>query len=292
MTKIAIGTVQFGLNYGIANNYGQVSFLEAKKIIQLAKSEGIKLLDTAISYGKSEEVLGKIGVSNFHIVTKLPALPINSNNIENWALDQVFGSLKRLKVKKIDSFLFHKPSDLLDPYGVKVLNILSQLKKEGVIDKIGLSIYNPSDLENNQKNLNKIDVVQAPISIIDRRLEKSGWLLRLKEMEIEVHARSIFLQGLLLLPRNKIPSKFDVWSTIWDNWHSELLKYHKSASKICLDYSLQLKNIDKVVVGVDSLPQLKELIKLSKDDKNKLSNFNFMGSEDLRLINPSNWNKL
>ena len=133
--------------------------------------------------------------------------------------------------------------------------------------------------------------MQAPLNLIDRRLETSGWLSKLHSEEIEIHTRSVFLQGLLLMPRNKIPKKFNKWSKYWDRWFLELKKNRLSAAEACLLYPLSLPEIDRVIVGVDNVSQLNEVITNSKSQKSKID-WSFMISNDQNLINPSNWNLL
>ena len=137
----------------------------------------------------------------------------------------------------------------------------------------------------------KFDIVQSPLNIIDRRLEKSGWLSKLYEEEVEVHTRSSFLQGLLLMPRKKIPIKFNKWSSIWDRWFSELSKNNLNAAEVCLSYPLLLPEVSYVIIGVDSYDQFKSLIKISNNNLQQ-RDWEFMVSNDQMLINPNNWKKL
>ena len=134
----------------------------------------------------------------------------------------------------------------------------------------------------------KIDIVQAPLNIVDRRLETSGWLSELHRNNIEIHSRSTFLQGLLLMPRAKIPAKFNKWSKIWDRWEYELANNNLDAKTVCLSYPLSLKEVDKIIIGVDNIEQLNEIVLASKK-KIKNVNWSFMTSNDQMLLNPSNW---
>lgn len=290
MSKLALGTVQFGLTYGIANKSGQVSFLEAKRILDQTNKAKIDLLDTAIAYGESEEILGKIGVAEFNVVSKLPGHPESSAEIGSWVEEQVEGSLKRLGVSSLYGLLLHRSENLLGNSGKKLIAALNRVKSNGSVKKVGLSIYDPTELDYVMR-LSRIDLIQAPLNVIDRRLETSGWLSRLHCDGVEVHTRSAFLQGLLLMRRNQIPSKFEAWATLWDSWALELEENNLSAAAACLSYPRSLPEVDRVVVGVDSVEQLKTLIAASQI-KLPLHNFSFMTSEDQMLINPSNWNTL
>lgn len=290
INKLALGTVQFGLNYGVANRSGQVSLSDSRKIIELAGLEKINFLDTAISYGDSEAVLGKIGVSEFNIVSKLPDLPESCADIGLWVEEQVQSSLMRLGVSSLYGLLLHRSENLLGHFGKELIDALNRTKSSGLVNKIGVSIYDPSIL-GQLMHLMHIDLVQAPLNVIDRRLESSGWLTRLHQDGVEVHTRSAFLQGLLLMPRNKIPAKFESWDRIWDKWSSKLEESNLSATAACLSYPLSLTEVDRVVVGVDSVDQIKELIAASRMQFPQ-HDFSFMNSEDQVLINPSSWDAL
>ena len=290
INKLALGTAQFGMSYGLANQSGQMSFSEAKKILQQAGKARVDLLDTAIVYGGSEEVLGKIGVAEFKVVSKLPDLPESCGDIDSWVQEQIGGSLQRLGVPSLYGLLLHRSENLLGNSGKKLIDALNRVKSNGLVNKIGVSIYAPSELDDIM-HLMRIDLVQAPLNVTDRRLQTSGWLSRLHQERVEVHTRSAFLQGLLLMPHNKIPQKFVAWATLWDRWASELEENNLSAIEACLSYPLSLPEIDRVVVGFDSVAQLKAVIAASQIQPQQ-HDFSFMISEDQMLINPSNWRAL
>lgn len=144
-------------------------------------------------------------------------------------------------------------------------------------------------MEINYKNL---DLIQAPLNLMDRRLKSSGWLAKLHQAGIEIHVRSVFLQGFLLLKQNQLPLKFKKWQKNWDKWHSELKKKKMSAISACLSYPLSLPEVDKVIVGVNSFSQLKEILNISKKLSTNSDDWSFMISNDQMLINPTNWKKL
>ena len=186
--KLALGTVQFGLSYGVSNNSGQTQFEEAMRIINLARSSGVSLLDTAVAYGDSEARLGQIGVDSFKVVTKLPSLPENCSEVKKWAEEQVEASLQRLRLKRIHGLLLHDPAQLLSANGHQLFAVLSGLKQRGLVEKIGISIYSPSELDAILP-LYPVDLVQAPFNPIDRRMIESGWMKKLYADEIEIHVR-------------------------------------------------------------------------------------------------------
>ena len=290
MTKLALGTVQFGLPYGIANQGGQVSRAEARKILALARESGIDTLDTAIAYGDSEACLGDIGTQGFRLITKLPALPDPTIDIGVWVDEQLKASLSRLKVNTLYGLLLHRSEQLTGDGGQAMVKALARLKAEGRVEKIGVSIYAPQELDAVTKAC-AIDLVQTPLNLIDRRLVTSGWLQRLHDQGIEVHARSAFLQGLLLMPRAAIPAPFERWAHLWDTWHEYLAYNHISAIEACLRYPLSLPQIDRVVVGVDSPAQLRELIAVAQSPTSSHAGPAF-DCEDENLLNPAQWSKL
>lgn len=287
MSKLGLGTAQFGLNYGIANQFGKIKFSTAKEIIYLAREKKINLIDTAISYGESEDVIGKIGISNFNVISKLPPPPKNCNNLKDWIEKEFRLCLKRLKVKSLYGLLVHQTESFIGEKGKILIDTLNNLKSRNLVKKLGISIYDVNELEDVFKTM-KIDIVQAPLNIVDRRLETSGWLSELHRKNIEIHTRSTFLQGLLLMPRTKIPAKFNKWLKIWDRWEYELANNNLDAKTVCLSYPLSLREVDKIIIGVDNIEQLNEIVLASKK-KIKNVNWSFMISYDQMLINPSNW---
>jgi aryl-alcohol dehydrogenase-like predicted oxidoreductase len=290
VSKLALGTVQFGLAYGVANKVGQVSREEVNQILQLASSVGIDTLDTAIAYGQSEQVLGELGVSGFKVVTKLPGVPAGALNLEDWVEDQLFASRQRMGLSSIYAVLLHRSEDLLGENGSRLAEALEHLKCRGVVEKIGVSIYDPRELDLANRVMT-IDLVQAPLNLLDRRLEISGWLRRLHDQGVEVHTRSTFLQGLLLLPRSEIPDQFERWSSLWDTWHSTLSDLNTTATAVCLSYPLSLPEVDRVVVGVDTVGHLQELIDSSLANLPK-QDWAFLSVLDEDLINPVRWKHL
>lgn len=289
MNRLALGTAQFGQDYGIANSTGQTSRSEVKKILELARLKGINTLDTAIAYGESESVLGQIGVQDFNIISKLPELPIVCRDVENWMESQLNESLKRLRLNSIDGFLLHRPLQLLVPGNENFWATLLQFKTQGLVKKIGYSIYGPHELEQLWPHC-KPDMIQVPYNIFDWRMETSGWFKRLKDEDIEIHARSVFLQGLLLLNKYNRPQHFDKWSDHWHLWDRWLKENKLTPLQAALAFPFVNNNVNKVIVGVDHCVQLKEILEgvdtSVKDFPEELS------ITDEQLINPSNWNHL
>lgn len=293
--KLALGSAQFGIPYGITNHKGQVKQHEVNDIVRLARSRGVRTIDTAISYGSSEACLGISGANDFQIVTKLPALPDSCEDVEFWVRQHVNATLMRLKQSSLYGLLLHRPHQLSEPNGHKLARALVQVKEDGLVDKVGISIYSPEDIENALGAI-KLDLVQTPFNIVDRRILETGWLDRLYKEGVEIHARSTFLQGLLLLNKKSIPRKFHRWNDLWNKWHASLETLRISPVELCLAFSLLTPQISKVIVGVDTADQLLNLINVEDRIEYLGSLLNGRWPDlycgDLELINPSNWNSL
>ena len=286
--RLALGTAQFGFSYGVANQFGQVSRDEASAIIDCAKVAGLDSLDTAIVYGESEQRLGEIGVGEWQVISKLPAMPDGHIDVAAWVQKLVLESLARLRVPKLHGLLLHRPQQLLDLKGEVLYKALIDLKDQGKVDKIGISIYGPDELDVLLPNFH-FDLVQAPFNIIDRRLATSGWLKRLHQSGIEVHTRSAFLQGLLLMEHASRPKSFSRWQFLWDQWRDWLVEQSMTPVQACLGFVMLQPEISRVVVGVDSLKQLRDI--LASVETPRVMPPVTLESEDINLINPSCWEK-
>jgi len=284
--KLAIGTAQLGSAYGVANTSGILPEKEMKKIFDRATLEGIDTIDTARSYGESEIILGNSCVDNFKVITKLPPVPDNCLNIEKWVDNFIERSLMSLKLKKIYGILLHNPNQLLSESGKVLFRALESYKKNGVISKIGISIYSPSQLDLILPKFS-IDIVQAPFNIVDRRILNSGWLEKLSKKNIETHIRSVFLQGLLLMQYEKIPNQFSNWNRVWLKWKNWLLDNEISPVHACISFVDSFQEVDKIIVGFDSFAHFEQIIVASK--KLPINNIINIELEDELLINPSNW---
>ncbi len=281
MSRIAIGTVQFGLEYGISNS-GKVSFEEVKKILNLAKKNSIDTIDTASGYGNSEKVLGSAGVHDFKIITK--TIPLHSG-VDN-VLRSFHQSLEDLNVDSVYGLLVHQIDDVKDKRFEVLLKELEKLKQNRLVSKIGFSTYTPSQVDFLLENYD-FDLIQVPFNILDTRLLDGGQLQSLKNKKIEIHARSIFLQGLLLISREKRSQFFSKWSDLFEKWDSWLKRNDISGLEAALGFALSENLVDKIVIGVDSNDQLTEVISASE-----ICTLDFpqnLSTTDERLLNPSLW---
>tara|TARA_B100000609_G_scaffold185578_1_gene169650 strand:+ start:3331 stop:4197 length:867 start_codon:yes stop_codon:yes gene_type:complete len=280
--KLGIGTAQFGQRYGISNKFGKVSQSEAENILYLAKLNSIDIIDTAISYN-SESCLGNIGVKEYKVVTKLPPVPNDIKNICEWIDVQIKSSLKRLRVNSVYGLLLHNSEDYKNS---ELREKFKSLKADKIIHKIGVSIYSPNEL-NNLPCENEIDIVQAPINLVDQRLVDSGWLKKLNSYGVEVHARSVFMQGLLLMPKKLIPQSFMAWSSLWNKWHDWLNRENITAIEACLHYVFSLPYVNRVIIGFEAANQLKQIVESLKSSLN--ISYLDISNIDENLVNPSIW---
>ena len=289
--KLALGTANFGLIYGINNTHGHLTEGNAHEILQFALSSGITTVDTAQGYGNSEEVIGNFRSSSLEIVTKLGQIPAGVKHVPKYIQDQMNDSLRRLNKTQIHGLLLHSPDQLNGPMGSQIINTLSFLKTSGQVQKVGISIYSTETL-NNIWNLFLPDIVQAPFNIFDQRLLHSGWVAKLLSQNVKIHLRSTFLQGLLSKPMNTLPTKFSKWRQIFIEFEEWQKRTGMSRTELALKFSLQQPWANKVIVGVDSPRQLSNLIKVSDSNMPDLPTSLANGIDDDLLINPTNWDDL
>ena len=290
--RLALGTVQFGLPYGVANTKGQVSYDQAEAMLGSMRTVGIDTIDTAIAYGDAEKVMGHIGISGFRLVSKVPALREPALAVDDWVVAQVEASLERLRVPRLGGLMLHSPNDLLGPYGSDLARGLRRARDAGLAERIGLSVYSPEQLATLVDRL-PLEIIQIPLNIFDRRFVETGWLDRLVAGSVEVHARSVFLQGLLLMPSDRVPSKFAPFRSFIDGWHSWLASdaaAGRSNVEACLAHVASYAGISRLVVGADSLAQLQDIINATSSAPMRAPES--LSSPATPLINPAQWNTL
>lgn len=288
MNKIALGTAQFGQVYGVANSGRLLDQAQVHAILDRAIGSQIDFLDTAVAYGNSEQILGLIGVERFQVISKLPPIPeIGVEDVPAWVDDQVTGSLQRLGLDCLYGLLLHRPAQLLSPIGAELYRVLQKQVVLGRVRNVGVSIYDPSELDVLIPRFS-INIVQAPLNILDGRLNRSGWIDRLQESGIALHVRSAFLQGLLLMPAGQRPQYFDRWSPLWGKWSSWLKDHELTPLQACLRYVLHAPGIERVVLGVDSEAQLSEILAVASEGPVP-DGYQALQAHDPKLLNPSLW---
>ncbi len=284
--RLALGTAQFGLDYGISNIRGKLSPDAAREILATAAASGCDTLDTAIAYGESEARLGTLGVQGWRIVSKLPRYPQGTTDLQRWAREQVQGSLRRLGVERLDTLLLHAPDQLSGGRGAALFSALTWLRDEGMVGRVGVSIYSPRELETLVPRF-AFDVVQAPFNVLDRGLLTTGWAARLVDLGVEIHVRSVFLQGSLLMRPGERPAIFSRWEPIWNAWDQWLAETGASAVAACIGHAMSQPWAAKVVVGVAGAGELAQIIAACESAPYALPDQ--LACEDALLINPSLW---
>jgi aryl-alcohol dehydrogenase-like predicted oxidoreductase len=258
-------------------------------ILELARSMGIHKLDTAPSYGSSEQKLGQCNLRDFKVTTKLSTIPLGERNIRGYIASQIEGSLKRLNVEHLHAVLFHNEMDLISKFSLTAMDELLDLKRQGIIGNIGISTYFQSDL---RVVLDKfdVDVIQAPYSIIDQRL--NGFIDCLANKNIQIQVRSIFLQGLLLMNVNEALKNCPAWETASLDWQNFLKAYNLTAYEASLFFVLSNKVIDDFVIGIDGISQLNTLFNVVAEFNGDFQyDVSSLESSIKELINPYMWRK-
>jgi len=271
--KIGLGTVQFGMDYGISNKFGKTPDEEVVRILSYAKKNGITTIDTASAYGHSEEILGKNDLKQFNVVSKF--MPSEKETIK----EQLINSLNKLNLSSLYGYLAHRPLKVLEDTGL--WKILTKYKREGKIRKIGFSFNEPDELTKVIDAEFIPDLIQVPFNLMDQRFQDHMKILKLNGCEI--HTRSVFLQGLLLRDPKELDSYFDEIKKVLVN-----LQEHKDKLPILLlKWVLQHDFIDKVIIGVNNLQQLEQIIVSIEQEKENLSNIEVEISDNILV--PSKW---
>jgi aryl-alcohol dehydrogenase-like predicted oxidoreductase len=284
--KLGLGTVQFGIDYGISNKNGKTSLEEVRHILTLASEWGIHTIDTAALYGSSEEALGRAmpRPHPFSIVTKTPRL------LENGVLTlerSFHKSLSHLNQSSVYGLLVHHAEDLFIENGDMIFRKMIELKEMGMVQKIGVSIYTAKQIDRVLNHF-PIDLIQLPVNVFDQRLLESGHITKLKKTGIEIHARSAFLQGLILMDPNHLPRKLHSVRRRLEHFQKTMREMGVTPLQAALGFVLSLDEVDKVICGVNHHRQLKEMI---ESMNNPIPNIDFssFAMDDEMILNPSNW---
>jgi aryl-alcohol dehydrogenase-like predicted oxidoreductase len=266
--KLGLGTVQFGLPYGISNKTGRVAPDEVSRILQLAATSSMQVLDTAAGYGNSEAALGaSLGTEHgFAIVTKTLPLRTAEVSIEGVArVEAAFeDSLRHLGQPSVYGLLVHDCADLLNPGGERLYASLRRWQDEGRVQKIGISFYTKEEADRLFDKYT-FDLAQLPLSVFDQRLVQDGTLQRLHKAGVEVHVRSALLQGLLLMPSEALPPYLAKLKPQHAAYVAALTAAGVSQLAAALGYFHHRPEVSAVLVGVETAAQLKECLAAAKD---------------------------
>lgn len=281
--KLALGTAQFGLNYGVNNQKGIPHDFEISKILKHAKINGIDLLDSAAAYGDAEKKIANLSNFEFKIVSKFSKV-INARELRN----QLNSTLSALKQESLFAYLAHNP-DLLIKHPILWEELLFR-KNNGTIRKIGYSLYTTEQLELLLKSGMVPDLVQLPYSLLDRKFE--NYFEHLKSLGTEIHTRSAFLQGLYFYDLKALPSKFEPLRYELTQLNTICRENQIKIGSLALNFALNNTQIDKVIIGVDSLDQLKKNLLFSTEfeiQNDLIKQIKNIQTKFPEMLNPVNW---
>jgi aryl-alcohol dehydrogenase-like predicted oxidoreductase len=289
--RLGIGTAQFGFPYGISNAFGKPGPEEVTRIIDVAQLGGIKIIDTAHEYGDSEAVLGHCleKHSNFNIVTK--TLPLRKSHVTHSDVERMLAafhlSLGRLRQPSIYALLVHHAGDLLAEDGERLMDALSILKTRRLVQRVGVSVYDQQELDAVIERF-PVDIVQLPFSIIDQRLLANGSLASLKLAGVEVHARSIFLQGLLLMEPDNLAEHFLAAQDALRRLRSYSHERGQTPLETALHFVAGREEIDCAIIGVSRHEELEEIIAASRTNS-AVEDYSGFALDDEAILNPARW---
>jgi len=289
ISKLILGTVQLGLDYGINNRLGKPSLKKAFEILSLAFDNGITTLDTAEAYGNSQEVVGKFQKEypnkKFKIITKLSA----SNHIDaNDFISHISSTCKTLNTNQLYGYMFHNYNSFKD--STELYDKILLAKAKGLIEYAGISLYTNDEIKDILTNYSDFDFIQIPFNLLDNELKRKIIILEAKDKGIDIHTRSTFLQGLFFKTTEALPSNLQPLVPYLNALEDIKNKDSVNTETLALQYVLQKKYIDRVLIGVESIAQLNNNVNIC----NKLSNISHSLIDSINvyeeeLLNPSNW---
>lgn len=266
MLRLCIGTVQFGMKYGINNQLGrQPTLNESMEMIGIAIEKGIEYIDTAAAYGDAELILGKYfkdnGISkNIKIISKLKPNSIEKTNKKNSVITECQDSLRRINIEQLDGYLLHTPEYIYDN---EILEGMQEIKRKGYSKNIGVSIYNLKEGYEAIKT-GLIDYIQLPYSMLDQRGIKSGFIHLAKEAGIKIFTRSSFLQGLFMMDYEKIPAYLNNAIPYLIGIENIIKRYNVDKVSAIMEFVKSETDIDYLVFGIEKKEQLLENIEKYK----------------------------
>lgn len=259
LSRLALGTVQFGMRYGIANRNGQPSFDEVCSILRLAHESGVNCLDTASAYGTSEEVLGKalreLGLrERMVVVTKIAPASKPADVAASVEL-----SLERLGLTCLPLVLFHREANM------EYVGELERCCERGLVRHIGMSCDGDPESAAALIGSGRLKAVQVPASMLDRRNAGAGNFREAARRGMAVFIRSVYLQGLLLMPEESVP--VPLRSVLPARRRLESLAKDAGMTLACMAvrYMLGQEGVTCVLAGVESAAQLRENIAMVKE---------------------------
>tara|TARA_B100000242_G_scaffold275714_1_gene231008 strand:- start:5233 stop:6123 length:891 start_codon:yes stop_codon:yes gene_type:complete len=285
LSKLVLGGANFGQTYGIDRN--KIKLEEINKILSYLKKKNKKIIiDSSPNYKNCEKILKNLKYSNFLIITKIKGLPKRKIEIKKFIENFIYRHKKKTK-KNIYAILLHDEFELSNIKRLRfIIEILNKIKRQGIIKKYGFSIYNYTKYKKNILKM-KPDILQFPLNIVDDRINKVEFE-KLKKKKISLHARSVFLQGLLLKNQKYLPKRFKKLRKVWQEYDERCFSSNSNKLETCLGEVLSNSYINKIVIGFNSFFQFKEIEKIKKTKK-KFIFPNLSKNQKTFLINPYKW---
>ena len=287
--KLALGSVQLGMNYGIGSQITSLSEVEVEVILKFAREVGIDLIDTASLYGDAEARLSRSNYrTGFSYVTKTikcDERKVSASYIKEFrsGLNNSIGYLGR-----VYGVLFHRVSDVLKPGGEQLFSELLKLKKEGKFEKVGFSIYDPRELVQLKKNFD-FDLIQLPCNIFDQRAQESDCVQSLARSGVEFHSRSTFLKGAIFLKQEDLPESLKGEFSAFEKLDLYCRETGLTPIELAFSYVKSQKFISRVVIGAQSVEQLRQSVLAYNVSKESDQDFKQLAFSNSDLLNPGNW---
>ena len=269
VSQITLGTVQLGMDYGIANTGGKPDTTKSFAMLKCALDNGITSLDTARTYGDSEDVIGEFFKTAKRketpfITSKLKiGLPLTASrkDVEAAMYSSVETSLEKLGINSLDCLMLHTASDMTD-YGDVVSSTLEKMIREGYTSKVGVSVYHMDELDIMLQN-DVYTATQVPMSVFDQTLIYKGYLERLEKKDIAVFVRSVFLQGLFFLDPDTItdPLLIEYAKPYIETIRKYCMELNMSIAEFAISFIRDLPGVTSLVLGADSEEQVLENIR-------------------------------
>ena len=296
MSRISLGTVQFGRNYGISNKLGKPNSETINEILDFSIKNGINTFDTAAGYGDSESILGKFFELKNNVIPCITTKISRINPIEK-NLEQIFKEMKesletskkRLRTENIENYLLHNPDDMNNE---DIIKCLIRLKKENNVKNIGVSTYTKEQVKKFLE-IPELDVIEIPFNIFDTKLSKNKLLEEISNERKTIFARSVFLQGLFFLKPNELSPQLNLAREYLQELHNISDEFKISITRLALTFVRDFEEINSLVIGVNNVNQIRmnlELMNSEKlDDKLKERIFEKFSDIPEKIINPSKW---
>lgn len=290
--RLGLGTAQFGMPYGATNRTGTPTPSAISEILKVARQGRINLIDTAADYGGSEEVLGRLLPESWSVRLITKTMPTGNEGITEAVATRVretaLRSAERLGRRPLHGLLVHRGEDILKSGGERLIQILRNLKDEGSVEKIGASVYGGREIDAILERTN-LDIVQLPYNLCDRRLDEGGQISRLKDANVEIHVRSIFLQGLLLASEDRVPQYFSCLRPVLRKLGESF--GHGTIDRVaaCLSVAARHPAFDAIIVGVTTPNEVSVLLQALDRAMDITVENDVFRMDDPNIVDPRTW---